>query len=162
MSAYIVEKAHIVYLVHAAMSRRLNSHGSSFVWNAAGAGQPWHRGDLTCNDYEKAAEVANMLYAENLRSIQARYPGGGDSIETIRPSDFATVPASIDPVQVLKSCDCLEYQSCEHDGWGISEAKAFLCSLRKHAWQSLAGYDAAAWGPPRPAGANRVQRYKLN
>jgi hypothetical protein len=34
-----------------------------------------------------------------------------------------------DPVQVLKSCDCYEYQSCEHDGWEDSEARTDRLSI---------------------------------
>jgi hypothetical protein len=60
----------------------------------------------------------------------------------------------IDPVQVIKACDCYEYQSCEHDGWADSEACRFITSLRKGAAHALPGYDGADWGAPKPmAGA---------
>jgi hypothetical protein len=154
ISAYICQKEHIIYLLQAAMSRRLNPHGGHFTWNAAGHAQAWHRGELACNDYEHAAKVANMLWRENKASVLARYGRDDDysAIEEIKAREIGVFHAEIDPVQVLKSCDCLEYQSCEHDGWEASEAKAFLEALRGSAWRSLPGYEKAAWGPPEKRG----------
>lgn len=162
MSAFICDKAHIVYLVTAAMSRSLNHYGS-FSWYFPDATQPCgkQRGELACNDYEKAAEIANMLWRENIKSVSYRYPGessdtlpgpvGGNFVITER--DICVFHPPIDPVQVLKSCDCYGYQTCEHPEWESSEAYAFIDSLRHHAWSSLPGYDAANWGGPREKGA---------
>ncbi len=156
MSAYIVDKAHILFLVNAAMSRRLNMAGGSFRWNAAEPGEPYFSASLACNDYEKAANVANMLWRENIKSVSYRYPNEssatlpgpiGENFD-IKASDFHSSPPEIDHIQVIKSCDCLEYQSCEHEGWTKSESHAFLQSLRKQAWQHMDGYEEAAWGGP--------------
>ncbi len=54
MSAYLVEKNHIIYLVSAAMSRRLNPHGGNFSWyhkadNPHGNNNG-KREDLSCAD----------------------------------------------------------------------------------------------------------------
>ena len=74
-----------------------------------------------------ASAYANVLYAENVRSVSARYPrdavkgtlpGPIDMPETIAVSVNHSRPSA---VAILKMCDCLEYQSCEtddyHDGW---------------------------------------------
>jgi len=63
-------------------------------------------------------------------------------------------------VQVLKSIDCLDYQSCEHPGWAASEAKAFIDRLQSAAIHALPGYEAAIWGAPEPA-ANVVSLSSL-
>lgn len=157
MSAYIVDRNHIVYLLTAAMSRRLNSCGGTFSWYA-GERPNLKRGELSSTDYRRAVEVANMLWSENVKSVRDRYdhrgddlPGPNDRNYTVTLADFnGTVWDSTEPVQVLKACDCYEYQSCEHDGWPASEAHAFIEGLRGRAWRALVGYDDAKWGAPAP------------
>jgi hypothetical protein len=152
MSAYICDKKHITFLVLAAMSSTINRHGGQFRW--------YHNEEakaLPAGDYDRAAEVANILWRENIRSVSYRYPNdktsatlpgpnGGSFV--VGPADFFAYMVRFDPVQVLKSIDCLDYQSCEHPEWGASEAKAFLDRLTKACIQVLPGYDAAAWGAP--------------
>lgn len=155
MSAYIVDKDHILFLINAAMSRRINPHGFSWWFEPNGK-----RDQIGYGDYEKATEIGNLLWLENVKSVSARYPGessgtlpgpiGGSFV--IEKRDLSATFDEVDPVQVLKSCDCYEYQSCEHAEWKSSEAKAFIDALRKDAWNALPGYDAAEWGAPK---ANR-------
>jgi hypothetical protein len=156
MSAYICDKNHIIYLVSAAMSRRLGSHHGTFSWHWGQNRTNMQRGELRCSDYAAAADIANTLWRENIRSVSYRYPGDKTSATLPGPitndwiitvDDFHTF-VEIDPVQVFKSIHCLEYQSCEHPEWEESEACAFLRSLAKSAACSLVGYDAAAWGAP--------------
>ena len=154
MSAYIVDKNHILFLVESAMSRALSRHD--------GGSLSWHHNDqhhaIRCGNYDRAADVANMLWRENVASVSARYPnessatlpGPIDKQFVIKPRDFQVTFDRIDPVQVLKSCDCFEYQSCEHDGWKTSEARCFISALRKHAHQAVAGYEDSIWGAPEP------------
>jgi hypothetical protein len=160
MSAYICEKKHFVYLIAAAMSPRLSRHSSRLAW--------FHDGqlhELRPRDRERAAEVANMLYLENIRSVSHRYPGDKSSAtlpgtsggSPITARDFIGSP-DIDPVQVLKAIHCLDYQSCEHPGWEASEAHAFLASLSKAAVCVLPGYEAANWGAPETKAAETVFR----
>jgi hypothetical protein len=47
---------------------------------------------------------------------------------------------------VFKAIDCLDYQSCEHDGWHTSNAWRVLESLRELVCQHVDGYDGAPWG----------------
>jgi len=76
MSAYIVDDFHIVYLVAAGMCRSIvRYHGSlSWVWDIDRTANTYERATLPVTDYGRAAEVANMLWAENVRSVAARYP----------------------------------------------------------------------------------------
>jgi hypothetical protein len=150
MSAYIVSRKHIEYLVMAAMSQRITR--GHLLW--------WFNNDqhneLRSGDYDKAVKVGQMLWDENIKSVLCRYPE--DTKETapgpcgenyvFALSDNAPW-LEFDPVQVLKACDCYEYQSCEHDEWKSSEAFDFINRLRQHAWSSIKGYEDAAWGPPK-------------
>lgn len=151
MSAYIVDRNHILYLVAAATSPVIEPTGK-FSWFYNGQ---WH--DARSDQPERAAEVANLLWRENIASVSARYPnessaalpGPGHENFVIVPADFPALFKAIDPVQVIKSCDCYEYQSCGHEGWKASEAHAFISALRSAAWHALPGYDSAEWGAPR-------------
>ena len=150
MSAYIVGKDHILYLLAAMVSRRICPHG--FYW--------FHGGRTTeplAADMDKAAELANALWLENIRSVSARYPGEssgtlpgpGCGSYVILATDFSRNRwQEMDPVQVLKAIDAYAYQSCEHDGWESSEAHAICEALRHRAIQALPGYEEAEWGAP--------------
>jgi hypothetical protein len=152
MSAYIVDKEHVLYLVEAAMSRRIG--GGAFYWMW---GNPTQSAKLGCTDYERAVEVANMLWRENIKSVGTRYEGSSATLPGPKGGEFVITRADFqgvrwlqfNAVQVIKACDCFNYQSCEHgDEWEASEAKAFIDSLRASAWRELPGYDEAEWGAP--------------
>jgi hypothetical protein len=154
MSAYIVERDHIIYLVDAA--RESGAYGSTFRWYT-GERPNYERHELPRDDNERAAEVANMLWRENIKSVSHRYddrtsatlPGTKDN-RHITARDFAGVRwMSFNPVQVIKACHCLDYQSCEHDEWPTSEAYAFLEALKANQCHRLPGYDSAEWGVPK-------------
>lgn len=152
MSAFIVSKNHILFLITAALSRNICTYG--FTWHH----NKQHH-ELPPGDFKRAADVGNLLWQENIRSVSHRYPGessatlpgtrGNDGF-VITEADIAAVFDRADPVQVIKSCDCYEYQSCEHDGWPDSEACAIITKLRREACNSLPGYHAAEWGAPEP------------
>jgi hypothetical protein len=160
MSAYVCSRSHIVTLVQSAMSRRFNPYGGTFSWFCFNTRQ------LPCSDYDRAAEVANMLWEENIKSVLARYPndtrdsmpGPNHENYQITAADFCAMFSAPAPVSLLKSIQCYEYQSCEHDEWTSSEAHAFCRNLVAAAIRVLPGYDAAPWGdacekPERPAPA---------
>ena len=150
MSAYMVDRHHIAYLVEAAFSRCIN------------------RGHYLMHHMNETSETAakvklcNMLSEENARSIAARYPDTEDNPSNA-PGDLATFDAwtvgelramtwmTINPVQVIKAAHCYRYQACEHDGWQRSEAKEFIEGLIDSAAHHIKGYDQAEWGAPKPS-----------
>lgn len=153
MSAYTVTENHIIYLVAAALSRRINRgpHGR-FSWV-----QVRYPGDVThriidAGEMETVAAFASELWQENVRSVNYRYPNDPAPVElfTITPHDIDDMLHAweFDPVQVLKAIDCLEYQSCEHPEWETSSACSFLNRLRRESIAALRGYSDAAWGAP--------------
>ncbi len=158
MSAWVVSKTHIDLLVTAGLvlpGRAVVN--SNLNWYSQGP-NPHHLGTL---DHTNADEVGVMLWAENYRSVDKRYPGADDKGDLPGPEGFTgattltyqhtMIPGVIDPVVVLKAIGCYEYQSCEHDEWPTSPAFAYCRALEKHAIQLLPGYDAAPWGFDDPA-----------
>lgn len=92
-----------------------------------------------------AQDVAQMLLTENAKSVDARY-GAGQAAEfgvplTIR---FREVHG-LSPVQIIKACQCLAYQSCEHREWEASKARLTIDAISKAAIRALPGYSDAAW-----------------
>jgi hypothetical protein len=104
------------------------------------------RQKLTSGDAEA---IAQILRAENIRSVCARY---GDDGAADAPYRFRRVPLrALDPAAVLKSCDCLEYQSCETDDYHDTLAWRVLNAIRRLAIGHLPGYEKAPWGWTRQA-----------
>lgn len=145
MSAFIVSKEHIDYLVHAALAVNATWRGFSYFHEGT-----WHK-----VDHKTADATGRMLWAENVASVSHRYWGAepdelpgpvGVDRETI--AMYTCPPLSqkrFNPVVALKAIDCLDYQSCEHDGWKTSAAFAFCDYLRGALISMLPGYDDAPW-----------------
>jgi hypothetical protein len=140
MSAFIVSRTHIAYMVECALRLSRNG-GLSWYW-----GDPIRHRTLRCADYKMATELGAMLADENAKSIAARY-GPDEPAEmgafTYEKHRDPRIPFNV--VALLKACDCYEYQACEHEEWKASEACAFVGSLRGYAWRSLPGYEDAPW-----------------
>jgi hypothetical protein len=146
----MVSRSHILALVNA---------GASVAPGGRYAGMSWHwnevRNEVRYGEDDSAAEVARMLWDENKASVNARYPDTIDHPEnmpgtvgenyTITRADFRKPYMHREPVEILKACDCYEYQSCEHAGWPESEAYAFIQALRRKMIRQLPGYEDAPW-----------------
>ena len=139
MSAYLVEKDHIIFLLLAADSPEIRKGLNSFQW--------YHKGKWLELTRYTAASIAKTLADENIKSLRARYQEVLDHGFEFSESDFQR-KIKIDPLQVIKSCDCYSYQANEHKGWKQSSAKMFVDTLRNRAIDALPGYDAAIWGSP--------------
>lgn len=172
MSAYVVDRAHLDYLIEAGL--RLPGTGP-LSWQVPEdprptdhrRGEPWgptaiihaqerHR-ELTP---ESADRVGEMLLTQNERSYDHRYDGQDRQIRLgyhyegrgvyaqmlgRYPDGWRWSRVMVAPVGVLKAISCYEYQACEDPGWERSEARAFCDALRRRAIHALPGYDAAAW-----------------
>lgn len=128
MSAFIVNHNHVNAIVRWAGRNNVRSyHGNpSSGWAIAGREQ----------------ETVELLYRENVKSVNYRYPDWDEAQDNIVYNPFAT---TLTPVQVIKACICLGYQSCEHDGWETSDAKAILDDIEAAAIRALPGYEDAEW-----------------
>lgn len=126
MSAYVVNQNHISAIVRWACRNNVSVYYSNPT-RSLKAGQE--------------QEMAEILLAENVKSVNYRYNETAEP-EAIVYDAFATI---LKPVEVIKACQCLEYQSCEHDGWDDSVAKKILDTITDAAIRNLPGYDAAPW-----------------
>lgn len=134
MSAFVVDKRHIDVLVTAGLVFKRD--GGLYWYDAAKQTRKL--------DYTTADAVGTMLLAENVKSVNDRYDDHGEA----ESYTFTFVDGTPDPVVVLKAIACYEYQSCEHDGWKKSDAKAFCDALQDVAINALPGYGAAPWEIP--------------
>ncbi len=146
MSAFIVSRKHIQYLVQAALDLPGRTvQGGRLYWYNKGPHQ------LPYGDSEMENRVGQILWDENIKSVLYRYPGDtketapGPIGESYEYTHTYFPPKHIDPVQTLKACACLDYQSCEHPEWEASEAHAILEAIRNAAIAALPGYEDANW-----------------
>lgn len=108
------------------------------------------------------AAAALGMWCENRASLRDRYE---DRAATYWPElatlegDFAYRDVTLPSLwHVISAADCYDYQSCEHDGWKSSAAKALTDAVRARACEMLgfaAGddrvrrhpeYESAPWG----------------
>lgn len=108
MSAFLCSTLHIRYLVSAGVHFKVIEPG-----------------------WEDVAGEA--LLSENHQSLGARY-GDDQTHESYKHEPLSCV---FEAAQVLHAAGCLSYQSCEHEGWGASAAKALLDSIEAAALASL-------------------------
>jgi hypothetical protein len=100
-------------------------------------------------------QVARQLMAENINSVQYRYPADTDGR---RPGSTGTDEAMIEEagqkthnvsalsaVNALKLLACLEYQSCETPSFEQSAAAYAIRSLRNYLVTALPEYREAPW-----------------
>jgi hypothetical protein len=105
-----------------------------------------------------ADALAHELATANRAAFAERY--AGRYLDELAPFAGLDLDAgrALDPVGVVKACDCLAYQASDWAGWDGCEAAAHLAAIRAAAlyratggiWQGtdahrLPGYDAAAW-----------------
>jgi hypothetical protein len=110
MSAYVVDKELIDKLIAGGLSARLF--------------RP-----------KDATEKGQMLWRENVTSVSFRYNlPTRDATELAQYEGdveaYEFTPCEFTPREIDEAIDCLDYQSCEHDGWTASEAYALLRDIR--------------------------------
>ncbi len=62
--------------------------------------------------------------------------------------EFKPYTHPIDPIQVIKACDCYDYQACETDEYERSMAADYIRQIRSMAISDLPGWDEAHWEIP--------------
>lgn len=142
MSAFVVSHNHINTLLTYA-----NKNGLNFYFGEDRVLRSEQTADLQT--------LAEMLLAENVASVNARYP---DTVNN--PQDmpgvivevgcqitfrFTRNAADLTPLQILKACRCFDYQACETDDWKESDARRVIDYIESRAINDLPGYDSAKW-----------------
>ena len=110
MSAYVVDKETIDTLIAGALRAKLFGE-------------------------DEATEKGQMLWRENVISVSYRY-----NLPTRDATELAQYEGDVEAYEyapcaptgqeIDAAIGCLDYQSCEHDGWEESAAHALLANLR--------------------------------
>jgi len=150
MSAFVVNRRHIDAIVTGALEVARRQRSGSFRWYVEGEG-------ARALTQDNADEIGQMLWTENIISVQTRYPDW-ESAGLPGPIDldpdavyvFERLAQPLTPIELIKALNCYEYQSCEHDGWRESGnvARALVEALTAQAIRYVDGYDDAPWEVP--------------
>lgn len=154
MSAYQVDRYHIGALLRFWEAKAISRNCRAY----------W-RGEGKCWTSDTLAEPFATLAQQNFASVAYRYQDSQhykDATPTSLPVDECGEPVFklsayfIHPaIEIIKGCNCLEYQSCETSDYYESHAYAILDAIRRCAIQNLTGYeDANGWDltPPKTRG----------
>jgi len=146
MSAIYCDPAAFAYVLKAATSPEMQfGAGSPRVlhwWH----GEGWHT--LEAGEVGEMCGVAQILHDANLASFRSVYPREKVEGYRITPADLFREWNRFDPVQVIKTCQYIAYQSDDPPGWRDSEARAILEAIKDKATMKLPGYNEAEWGEP--------------
>ena len=85
--------------------------------------------------------TGKMLLAQNYRSVNERYKN-----EEQTPEYNFEYSLEWSPVEIMKSCQCYEYQACETDDHEETLAIKFSRALCHAQIAKLPGYSKAPWG----------------
>lgn len=123
MSAFIVSNKHISTIISYAMQEK--------IYLTTPNGDP---AGVPVTDDATAQMFGHLLMAENVASVAHRYasitPEEKGAADAYR---FQRVPGKIAHDAAVMACACLDYQSCEHDGWRSSAARRVLLEIQAHA-----------------------------
>lgn len=86
--------------------------------------------------------IAGILTTANVESVNYRY----DEDTVLAPVKYESVStAFLSPIQIVKLCDCFDYQACEVDDYEDSPAASITRTIRNNAISRIPGYDEAEW-----------------
>lgn len=95
---------------------------------------------------EHLQRAAEILLTENVRSVSELYK---DSPSVIisgdLPIDFKFETAHLEPVAIVKACQCYEYQADSAPGYRDGNAARIVLFIQSKAIQLLLGYKQADW-----------------
>ena len=137
MSAWIVSKEHIDYLLSAALE--------CGTYAPQWAGEQIR--DLARDDGLTMDDIGQALWTENTLSVSHRYePEMAADLGVLETVGYLFCRTSVDVTTAIKQAHCYRYQACEHPEWETSESAAFIEDLIDSLTHRLPGYDAAPWG----------------
>lgn len=92
---------------------------------------------------EQMQELGQILLDENIRSVNHRYNENEPTEAFTLLDTFVSYPLS--PIDIIKACNCLDYQSCETPDYEQTLAHKLLGEIISAACRALPGYELAAW-----------------
>jgi hypothetical protein len=127
MSCFVVSNAHIDALV--SVTQR---NGFSYYYD----------GDWKGRNNTTAAKIGQILLNQNLRSYNSRYREDNKPVSYGYPCQKVF---NYSTVELLKACNCYDYQACETHDYEKTEAKAIITAIKEHLIRELDGYEDADW-----------------
>jgi len=126
MSAFIVSDNHINVLVNFCARKNIL----------------FHFDDETINSNDRPDEIGQILLDENYKSVNNRYNENAIShkfkYNFYQKKDRA-------PIEIIKACRCLNYQSCESKNYYSSKAYEIINKIIYEAIDTIDGYEDADW-----------------
>lgn len=154
MSAWLVEREHIDVL----MAYGLSDPANKLYWRIDGD-QPFAAENVRELTYETATAIGAMLWQENVASLCFRYESDtAEMYGQVFEYAYRDPHYVLSHREALQAVACLEYQSCEHDGWESSEAKRCLDAIQGRAISKL--YEGP-WGWDKDALAAKPKQISL-
>lgn len=132
MSAFIVNDYHINALVSYGVKFKAQFYTKNVGWEYFNEDTAWM--------------MAALLYRANVCSVNRRYK------ERTRTNGFKFQSVDVNGLtaaDIVKACDCLDYQSCEVGTWERSRARRALQAIREEAVRELAA-RSPAWELRQP------------
>lgn len=126
MSAFVVSDKHINTLL---------TWGNHCIQSIA-----WEDKKYYFDNTDSLQKMAEIMLTENYRSVNYRY------LEQEEPHkiEFHFEPDAT-PIQIVKACECYDYQCCETDDWKETFAHKINEWIKESAIQRLPGYEQAKW-----------------
>ena len=90
--------------------------------------------------HENETQLGQILTDENVKVYNEAYE---DDVGVMPFKLRDTEP--LHPVEILKACECYEYQACESSGYRTSKANMIINVIRDQVIKRLAGYVDAKW-----------------
>ena len=144
MSAYILEKAHIDYML-GYLTHRNNCQGTIFYVPNKEAEDGWDRFEAILGESQDTSKLGQILVDQNYRSVNARYNENQVPPPYTYTRQVGQGPDDFEPLQVLKACDCYDYQACKTDDYHTTQAAWIVDIIRKAAIRDLPDYHDAEW-----------------
>lgn len=135
MSAHVVSRHYIRYLVQAALEGQWGDDGLLWVKGSRAQGTAEVK-RLSAYDEAHATRIGQILWDENITSVCHRYNEPRDCPELPGPIgedfiyDHPVIRDKVEPLRVLNAIGHYIYQACEHPGWPDSEAHAIVMALQ--------------------------------
>lgn len=85
--------------------------------------------------------AAQLLYKANVDSVNHRY----DDNEPTEYNRYKPANVDLSPAQIIKACNCFDYQACELDDYESGAAAKLVDKVRAHAIRNVPGYEEASW-----------------
>ena len=129
MSAYVVNTKHLDALITWAAAK-----DEPLIWFTLpnGQGHP-------VKDNESAA--GQLLHDQNVHSVNYFYETDHAPIAYM----WTRYPERLSVAQVLKACDCYDYQAGAIDGYKYTWAGLLIDAIRSAAIERMPGYKEAHW-----------------